>query len=103
MDNQQTGTIRATAKTGIAGKGNRRWFIVAWFFLILLVVYIDRVNLAMAAPLILRDFQLSPSQLGLAMSGFTIGYTILLFPGGSWLHTFPPGIASPLFWSCVPS
>ncbi len=82
MDHQQTEAIRPASQAGIAGKGNRRWFIVAWFFLILLVVYIDRVNLAMAASLILRDFQLSPSQLGLVMSGFTIGYTILLFPGG---------------------
>ena len=88
MDHQQSEAIRPAWKDDTAGRGSRRWLIVAWFFLILLVVYIDRVNLAMAAPLILNEFNLSPSQLGLVMSGFTIGYTLLLFPGGFLVSYF---------------
>lgn len=80
--------IRTLTESETAGKGGQRWIIVAWFFVVLLVVYIDRVNLAMAAPLILNEYQLSPSQLGLVMSGFTIGYTVLLFPGGFIVSRF---------------
>lgn len=42
----------------------------------LLCVFIDRVNLAMAAPLILAEFKLSPSLLGLLMSGFIIAVMV---------------------------
>ncbi|MCX5852896.1 MAG: MFS transporter [Deltaproteobacteria bacterium] len=77
-----------TLSSAVATGGRFRWFIVAWFFLMLLIVYMDRVNLAMAAPLIMNEFNLRPSMLGLVMSGFTIGYTILLFPGGFLVSRF---------------
>ena len=69
-------------------KGRLRWLMVAWIFLMLLCIFIDRVNLAMAAPLIMAEFQLSPSMLGLVMSGFMIGYTILTFSGGFLVARF---------------
>ena len=65
-----------------------RWLMIAWIFLMLLCVYIDRVNLAMSAPLIMDEFKLSPSMLGLVMSGFMVGYTILTFSGGFLVSRF---------------
>ncbi|MGO9138112.1 MAG: MFS transporter [Syntrophales bacterium] len=59
-----------------------RWKIIMWFFLVVMISYMDRINLAVAAPLILKEFKLSPSELGIVLSGFQIGYMVLMFFGG---------------------
>lgn len=74
--------------SGKLWKNRLRWLMIAWIFLMLLCVYIDRVNLAMSAPLIMAEFQLSPSMLGLVMSGFMLGYTLLTFSGGFLVSRF---------------
>ena len=49
-----------------------------------LILYIDRVNIATAAPLIKADLHLSNTQLGLAFSSFAIFYAIFQIVGG-WI------------------
>ena len=49
-----------------------------------LILYIDRVNIATAAPLIKADLHLSNTQLGLAFSSFAIFYAIFQVVGG-WI------------------
>lgn len=61
---------------------SQRWKMVSWLVLIVLISYFDRVNFAVSAPLILKEFAMTPSQLGLVMSAFTVGYMILNFPAG---------------------
>jgi MFS family permease len=46
--------------------------------------YIDRGNLATAAPLMQDELQLSASQLGVLLSAFYYGYVICM-PGMGWL------------------
>lgn len=65
-----------------------RFLILAWLFLVVLFSFFDRVNLAVAAPLIMKEFGLSPTQLGVVMAGFTIGYMLLSFPGGFLVQRF---------------
>lgn len=63
-------------------KGKLRWAMIYWFFIIVLISYMDRVNLAVAAPAILKEFKLTFSQLGLIMGIFTLGYAVAnLFSG----------------------
>src|SRR6478735_7020432 len=50
----------------------------------LFVNYIDRGNLATAAPLIQDELQLSASQLGFLLSAFYYGYVLCMAPAG-WL------------------
>ncbi|WP_347490257.1 MFS transporter [Desulfoscipio sp. XC116] len=71
-------------------KGRLRWFILAWLFILTLVSYMDRVNLSMAVPLIMEDFHLNAAQIGVVISGLTIGYTIVNFPGGFLADRFSP-------------
>jgi MFS transporter, ACS family, glucarate transporter len=59
-----------------------RWILVGWLALIGAVSYVDRVNLAIAAPSIAREFHLSNMQLGLVFSAFNIGYGLCQLPGG---------------------
>lgn len=49
-----------------------------------LILYIDRVNIATAAPLIQRDLDLSNTQLGMVFSSFAIFYAIFQIVGG-WI------------------
>lgn len=59
-----------------------RWKIIFWFFLVVLISYMDRINLAVAAPVIMKQFKLTPGELGIVLSGFQIGYMVLMFFGG---------------------
>ena len=49
-----------------------------------LILYIDRVNIATAAPLIKTDLHLSNTQLGLVFSSFAIFYAVFQIVGG-WI------------------
>ena len=49
-----------------------------------LILYVDRVNIATAAPLIQRDLRLSNTELGFAFSAFAYPYTLFQLFGG-WL------------------
>jgi MFS family permease len=58
----------------------RRVLILLWiaFF----VAYLDRANINIAAPSIIKDFGLTKFQFGEIASAFTAGYAILQIPGG---------------------
>src|SRR5215469_6113712 len=49
-----------------------------------LILYVDRVNISTAAPLIQRDLGLSNTELGFAFSAFAYPYTLFQLIGG-WL------------------
>jgi D-galactonate transporter len=59
-----------------------RWFIIALLFVGGAISYLDRAALSIAAPMIAKDFQLDPGQLGIVFSSFFVGYTLFCFVGG---------------------
>ena len=70
---------------GIGSKtGHFRWAIVATLCAVALVLYVDRINIAIAAPHIAHELGLSPQALGRVLSAFLFGYAAGLVPGG-WL------------------
>jgi MFS family permease len=48
------------------------------------ILYIDRTNIAVAAPVIGKEFGLSNTQLGVIFSAFAVAYSVFMIPGG-WL------------------
>lgn len=79
-----------------------RWLMLGWLFLITMVSYMDRANLSMAVPLLMKEFHLTASQIGVVISGLTIGYTVLNFPGGFFADRFSPKkvlITAFILWS----
>ncbi|HAT31626.1 MAG TPA: MFS transporter [Janthinobacterium sp.] len=68
----------------------RRWGIGALLGAGVLINYIDRIGLSVAAPQIKELFQLSPIQLGLLFSAFAWSYAILQIPVGMVLDRFGP-------------
>ena len=59
---------------------------VVFFFLYVgfCISYIDRFAIGLALPSISKDFTLAPTQMGVVISAFFIGYSIMQLPGG-WM------------------
>ena len=54
---------------------SRRWIVVALIFAGILISYIDRGNLGIAAPSIMREFSFTPATMGVLLSAFFWAYT----------------------------
>ncbi len=61
-----------------------RWRVVTMLCTVAFVLYVDRVNISVAAPHIAADLGLSQQSLGNILSAFLFGYAFGLIPGG-WL------------------
>ena len=58
--------------------------MIALLVIAVLINYVDRGNLALAAPLLSREWGMSASQLGILLSAFFWTYVLLQVPMG-WL------------------
>lgn len=58
--------------------------LVVLFFSSNLICYMDRVNISITAPVIMKELGWNEAALGVILSSFFIGYTFLQIPGG-WL------------------
>ncbi len=64
--------------------------VLSLLCLLYLILFVDRVNMATAAPLIKTDLGLSNTQLGLAFSAFAIPYALFQLIGGWIGNKFGP-------------
>jgi MFS family permease len=83
---------------------NRRWTVLGLIFFGILISYVDRGNLSIAAASIMRDFRLAPSSMGLLLSAFFWTYALFQIPAGFMVDRF--GIRSTyaaafLIWSAA--
>jgi ACS family D-galactonate transporter-like MFS transporter len=72
------------------GVGKRRWTIGALLGAGVLINYIDRIGLSVAAPQIKDMFHLTPVELGLLFSAFAWSYSLLQIPVGMVIDRFGP-------------
>ena len=80
----------------------RRYMIMVLLFVTVVINYLDRSNLSVAAPAIASDFKLDPVQLGLIFSAFSWTYTTFQLPGGWLVDRVHPRILYPaiiMLWS----
>lgn len=68
---------------------NRR-LIVAWVFAIYVLMFLDRVNISIAAKYIITEYRLSDVQMGAIFSAFVLGYALMQVPGGWLADKFGP-------------
>lgn len=66
----------------------RRWIVLFLVFLGILVSYIDRGNLSIAAETLMRDLHLAPASMGLLLSAFFWTYGICQLPAGLLVDRF---------------
>src|SRR5438105_4731261 len=58
--------------------------ILGLLFFLSVVTYLDRVNISIASPSVMREFGLDRVQMGIVFSAFVAGYMLFQIPGG-WL------------------
>src|SRR5450432_921315 len=56
--------------------------VLALLFLLVLVMYLDRLCIAVAGPRMQHDLHLAPSQWGWVIGSFTLAYAAFEIPGG---------------------
>lgn len=83
-----------------------RWSVLAIISLMYMITYIDRSNISIAAPAIVKELSLGKVELGLVFSAFIWAYAIGQIPGGWLADRFGPRrvllIIVP-FWSLMTS
>ncbi|MDR3537606.1 MAG: MFS transporter [Acetobacteraceae bacterium] len=70
--------------------GRYRFIIALLLFLAGAINYMDRAAIGVVAPLLNKDFVLSPSALGMTFSIFFIGYAMFAFIGGQLADRYGP-------------
>lgn len=73
-----------------------RRLIVAMLFVTVVINYIDRSSIAIAAPSIADELKLTPVQMGLVFSAFAWAYSPLQIPGSLLVDRIAPRILYPL-------
>ena len=75
----------------VPGKAGRvRWLLIFWIFVISAVAYLDRVNISIAGPDIVKEFHLDNIRLGWVFSAFVLGYGLFQAPGGALADKIGP-------------
>lgn len=65
-----------------------RWMLAYVMFFITFMVYMDRVNLSVAAPEIMKEFGFTKMEMGYLQTAFFIGYSLMQVPGGIMTELF---------------
>src|ERR1700722_15247194 len=81
---------------------NRRFQIMGLLFVTVVINYLDRSNISIAAPSLASEFRLDPVQLGLVFSAFSWTHTPFQLPGGWLVDRVHPRILYPaiiMLWS----
>lgn len=79
-----------------------RWTLVSLLFAGGMISYLDRAALSITAPLISKELNLDPAQLGIVFSSFFVGYALFCFVGGYSADRWGPKVVlsvSMLVWS----
>ena len=76
-----------------AGKPTRkRWFMLSLIFILTAINYLDRTNMAVAAPSMSAELGFSAATMGMLLSAFAWAYALMQVPGGCFLERFGPRI-----------
>jgi len=78
--------MKATHKTS-----HKRFGIVALVFVCVVINYMHRTNMSVAAPALTDELGIDTVKMGLIFSAFGWTYAALQIPGGSWWMSSAPG------------
>lgn len=94
----------AAGQTAVMAPSRRRFIVMTLLFVTVVINYLDRSNMSIAAPALAGEFHLDPVQLGLVFSAFGWTYTPFQLPGGWLVDRVHPRILYPatiMLWSLV--
>jgi MFS transporter, ACS family, glucarate transporter len=80
-----------------------RWLMIGMIFVVDVLMFIDRVNISIAAKYIIPEYGLTEVQMGSVFSAFVLGYALLQIPGGLLGDRFGPRrvLTVAIFWWSV--
>ena len=90
------------APASLVTPSRKRFFIMVLLFITVVINYLDRSNLSIAAPALTTDLGLDPVHVGLIFSAFGWTYAAMQIPGGWLVDRVPPRIlysVALLLWS----
>ena len=67
---------------------SRRWGLLVLVFFGILISYVDRGNLSIAAVAMMRDFKIAPESMGVLLSAFFWTYALFQMPAGLLVDKF---------------
>ncbi len=85
-------TQTATTAPALATPSRKRFFIMVLLFITVVINYLDRSNLSIAAPALTSDLGIDPVHVGLIFSAFGWTYAAMQIPGGWLVDRVPPRI-----------
>lgn len=91
-----------TGQASLVAPSRKRFFIMLLLFITVVINYLDRSNLSIAAPALTSDLGIDPIHVGLIFSAFGWTYAAMQIPGGWLVDRVPPRIlytAALLLWS----
>ena len=91
-----------TGQASLVTPSRKRFFIMVLLFITVVINYLDRSNLSIAAPALTSDLGIDPIHVGLIFSAFGWTYAAMQIPGGWLVDRVPPRIlytAALLLWS----
>ncbi|GGJ94254.1 MFS transporter [Pseudomonas matsuisoli] len=94
------GAAQAAANLGKPTRS--RYFIMVLLFVTVVINYLDRSNLSIAAPHLAKDLAIDPVHMGLVLSAFGWTYAAMQIPGGWLVDKVSPRVLYPLaigLWS----
>ncbi|KPW21931.1 Major facilitator superfamily transporter phthalate permease [Pseudomonas cannabina pv. alisalensis] len=103
--NKRLQAMRTRAMEGAASlvtPSRKRFFIMVLLFITVVINYLDRSNLSIAAPALTAELGLDTVHVGLIFSAFGWTYAAMQLPGGWLVDRVPPRIlytAALLLWS----
>ncbi len=62
----------------------KKWLMLFLIWLMMFVAYLDRINISVAGPTMMKALHMTPTMFGSVLSAFTLGYAVFQIPGG-WL------------------
>ena len=85
-------TQTATTAPALATPSRKRFFIMVLLFITVVINYLDRSNLSIAAPALTSDLGIDPVHVGLIFSAFGWTYAAMQIPGGWLVDRVPPRV-----------
>jgi len=91
-----------TGQASLVTPSRKRFFIMVLLFITVVINYLDRSNLSIAAPALTSELGIDPVHVGLIFSAFGWTYAAMQIPGGWLVDRVPPRIlysVALLLWS----
>lgn len=79
---------RRAAVNTASRRTNTRWLMLSMVFIGTIINYLDRSNMSVVAPLISKEYEVSPVAMGFMFSAFSWAFAVATLPGGYLLDRF---------------